>query len=587
MNYAAKYDKKPVEIYLVSTLSVLLFTYTFLPFRFWQTFSFSNQIEPLFIITTLSLACCICLLIVQIRKSNHSISITWLDIILFAYLLYLLLQLLFYSVDKEYIFQIICLTAVYCVFRQILSQLIIALFYLLPVLVVIQIIYGYNHLTEPWQGLSDSTGAFYNTGIFGGLVALGLVTGLGLILLTKPQKYYIDKIVLGIILVPVTIQLIYSQSRAGWLAAVAGTIVLLFPAFRKLTKLKAIVLVVILLIIGILFSAKLYHFKKDSADGRLLIWTISWNLFKEKPLAGFGPDGFQKNYMFRQGDYLKEHPDSPWVILAGNVENPFNELIKVSVEQGIIGLLLIISIILLTFTSYRNALFCSTFTVLTVFACFSYPFKFIVFQASLVICLAGIAVTQKPVVFFRQIRIKPAIAKVFVSLLIITGSFMLYSFCQYNNALKRWQKASIVLDDQTILELELLYPILKNNGLFISMYGSALYYNERYSESIPHLEEAMKLYPNTQILLQLGESYEKTGDHDKALKSWETASYMKPSLFAPVYNMAKLYFKQQDYVRATQKASEVLNKKIKIDNLKIYQMKQEMQIILNSDSIVN
>jgi hypothetical protein len=58
-----------------------------------------------------------------------------------------------------------------------------ALFYLLSVLIVVQIIYGYNHLTESWQGLSDITGAFYNTGIFGGLVALGFVIGLGLILL--------------------------------------------------------------------------------------------------------------------------------------------------------------------------------------------------------------------------------------------------------------------------------------------------------------------------------------------------------------------------------------------------------------------
>jgi hypothetical protein len=51
---AIKYNKRKVERSLVFTFSVLLFIYTFLPFRFWKLFNFSGQIEPLVIITTLS-----------------------------------------------------------------------------------------------------------------------------------------------------------------------------------------------------------------------------------------------------------------------------------------------------------------------------------------------------------------------------------------------------------------------------------------------------------------------------------------------------------------------------------------------------
>jgi uncharacterized membrane protein len=102
--------------------------------------------------------------------------------------------------------------------------LLTGLLYFLPVLVTVQIIYGYNYLTEPWQGFADIKGRFYNTGIFGGFVAMGFVTTLSLIFSQKSKKYYIDKILLGIILIPITIQLLYSQSRAAWLAAIAGTI---------------------------------------------------------------------------------------------------------------------------------------------------------------------------------------------------------------------------------------------------------------------------------------------------------------------------------------------------------------------------
>jgi hypothetical protein len=79
--------------------------------------------------------------------------------------------------------------------------------------------------------------------------------------------------------------------------------------------------------------------------------------------------------MVRQGHYLKEHRDSTWAILADNVEKPFNELILVSVEQGIIGLLLVISVVFLIFTPCLGTLFHSIFITLILFACFSYLFN--------------------------------------------------------------------------------------------------------------------------------------------------------------------------------------------------------------------
>jgi tetratricopeptide (TPR) repeat protein len=90
------------------------------------------------------------------------------------------------------------------------------------------------------------------------------------------------------------------------------------------------------------------------------------------------------------------------------------------------------------------------------------------------------------------------------------------------------------------------------------------------------------MFPRTQAFIVLGEAYEKTGGYSQALEAWETASYIKPSLFKPLYNMAKLYFKLQNYEQARQKASEILNKKIKIDNPEINQMKREAKDILNS-----
>ncbi|GHT80081.1 hypothetical protein AGMMS50262_24160 [Bacteroidia bacterium] len=96
-------------------------------------------------------------------------------------------------------------------------------------------------------------------------------------------------------------------------------------------------LISILLVTGILFSAKIYYLKKDSADGRLLVWTVCLTMIKEKPLTGWGVNGFQKNYLLKQGEYFKNHPNSPWADLADDTTSPFNEFLKVGVEYGIIG----------------------------------------------------------------------------------------------------------------------------------------------------------------------------------------------------------------------------------------------------------
>jgi tetratricopeptide (TPR) repeat protein len=220
-----------------------------------------------------------------------------------------------------------------------------------------------------------------------------------------------------------------------------------------------------------------------------------------------------------------------------------------------------------------------------VFACFSYPLNFIEFQILSILCLASVAAGQEPVKM-RPVSVSLNNKSLIIVFIVIAGS-TLYSLCKYQYTVNQWNKHSTPIDDKTIPELQTLYPALKHNALFVSVYGSILYSREYYSEAIPVLEEALNLYPNSLVLLRLGESYEKTGNDFKAIEAWETASYMKPSLFTPHYNLANLYFKQTDYGRAKQEANIILNKKIKTDHPKINRMKKEMQAILDCNQMIN
>ncbi|MDR1371055.1 MAG: O-antigen ligase family protein [Dysgonamonadaceae bacterium] len=584
MNLPKQYpsEKKPPEVYFYFGWSLAILFYVFSPIRLATGFIFQIQSELIVFVTVLSLTGCSGILIKRVYSSDFLKEITAVDLLLFACFTCLLLQMIVYPVDTEYVLTIICLSATYYLFRHLPSQWLTYLLCLFPLLVVVQIIYGYNRLAYPWQGLSDITGSFNNTGIFGGFVAMGFISALGLIFSVKQP---VIRIVLGLLLIPITIQLIYSQSRAAWVAAAVGTLILLLPAIRKLTKSKATILISILLIVCVFFSFKFYHLKKDSADGRLLIWTVSWNMIKERPLTGWGPGGFQKNYLLWQGEYFKNHPDSSLAALADDIVYPFNEFLKIGVEQGIVGLLFALGIIFFIFGNPASApVLRAILASLIGFSCFSYPAEIVAFQVLSIFCLAGIAGQSATIVKWRNPLKKSRAKRLVVCLIVSCCGFVSFAAFNYYANVKKWNRiihSYSPENDQKIAELQVLYPAFKHNDRFVFIYGKALYDAGRYDEAIPFLEAAKDMFPRTQALLLLGKSYEKTNLYSNALRAWESASCIKPSLFMPHYNRAKLYFKLQDYKQAQQEANILLNKKIKIDNPEIDRIKREARDILN------
>lgn len=84
-----------------------------------------------------------------------------------------------------------------------------------------------------------------------------------------------------------------------------------------------------------------YWVKKDSADGRLLIWNCAWEMIKDAPLTGHGSGSFRAHYMDYQAAYIEAHPDNHYVTLADNVLSPFNEYIHFTLNFRLIGLFLI------------------------------------------------------------------------------------------------------------------------------------------------------------------------------------------------------------------------------------------------------
>ena len=85
-------------------------------------------------------------------------------------------------------------------------------------------------------------------------------------------------------------------------------------------------------------------------------------MVKDKPILGYGFDGFRKNYMNYQAAYLQEK-QLPETInnLADDNHHAFNEFLRIIIEQGIIGvIILFIFLTTIGYTIYKYKLYIDT-----------------------------------------------------------------------------------------------------------------------------------------------------------------------------------------------------------------------------------
>ena len=328
--------------------------------------------------------------------------------------------------------------------------------------------------------------------------------------------------------------------------------------------------------------------KKDSADGRLLIARVSMGMVKDAPVFGHGISGFRAEYLNYQADYFQSHPDSPYRIYADDVETPFNEFLKILIEQGIAGLLLFSILVYSLFekVSLENALdyiLQSVILFMLIFGLFSYPSNKLPFVALFAFILAGLSRNRNPVFTIRLqkmnfYRVPLLLAICIIPLIIAANAY------SYGKSCLTWNKALVDFTpdkEESFLQLKELYPELKNNPVFLTTYGKMLSFGEHYPEAATVLEKAVKRLPLSFSYIELGKSYEAAGFPEKALACWNRAELTVPSRFTPLYLTMKLYFKNKEYDKAKEFAQQLLMKKIKIDNPEIGEMKREAKDILN------
>ena len=513
--------------------------------------------------------------IVILYLSTSRIKLKAIDILCLVYFIYNLLWLLVTSKTKniETIYLFFFLAMLYINIRNISSIYYKYILYSFPFIVISHFIY-YICWENPYYFLYEHKGVFtgflHNSGLWGEFVAMTLIGNIGLIHLNKKSKK--TSTLLTFVSFIVSFMLYESDSRASWLSFSIGILTFFSPLIIKHLP-KSIIIrtgsLLILICLCTYLISGLYSYKKDSADGRILIWKISLEMVKDKPILGYGFDGFRKNYMNYQAAYLQEK-QLPETInnLADDNHHAFNEFLRIIIEQGIIGvIILFIFLTTIGYTIYKYKLYIDTvsrtiiscLTALLFFSFFSYPLSTFHINALIVILLAGLACSSQDTPIWK-LQIRSISLIIPYSIIFFISSVYLFSYSKANSDWLNTLKGVYTNDNI----LEEARKKLSGNPYFLSTYGKYLNKKKRYSKAASILSQSIKDYPSYYTVMELGISYKAQKKYTEAMHCFVKAMHMIPHKIKPLYFMMELYYDQKDYKSAIQLSNRILCKQPKI-----------------------
>ena len=404
--------------------------------------------------------------------------------------------------------------------------------------------------------------------------------------LAKKEVWIRSASVIGMAIIGFAISL--SGSRAGMLALVVVGLAGFLHLFQAGTKTKILVGVfLVLLTIG------LYFVKKDSSDGRLLIWQCSWEMIKDKPLTGHGAGGFKAGYMNYQATYFEEHPDSKYAMLADNIGHTFNEYIGLLVNYGLAGFFLFLLLLFFLASAFRrnkektiiSYIACWCLTAIAVFAFFSYPLRypFVWVVGLLSISVIFISSPPAPIHFgegsglLRRKRLAMT-APVLILLLALLVCFKSYS--RLRTDIKWCKVAHLSLAGQTkqmLPEYQILHAKLRNNELFLYNYAAELNFANRYEESLSIARECESLWADYDLQMLIADNYLQMKNYPEAEQHYQKAAAMCPAKFVPLYKLFLLYETTGEKKNMCKTAKIIIDKTVKIMSPTVNQIKIEVK----------
>lgn len=359
------------------------------------------------------------------------------------------------------------------------------------------------------------------------------------------------------------------ESRSG----ILSLIIILFLRLIKGNMREQGPFPMALIILFVTFLFSMFCTKNNSTLGRFFIYMASLSLVFDNLWFGHGYYGFTSEYMQSQASYFKCHPNSIFSDLADETMHPLNEFISLFISSGIVGVLLITSIVWKVY-SMRNEQYEAYYYCLVAFfvqSLCTYTLRYPFVWFFVILCISQIA--QNSTITTKVMNYK----RIFVFLACIFSYFIVFHdmFYEYN-----WHK-TFTQRPSTLSNYERLSNHWNGNPFFWYNYAAISYYENRYEQSCQLLKRYIMYVDDYSARLMLANNYYERGMYDSASINYSNAFYMCPNRFVPLQGLLRSYKKMNYKNEADSIACQIINKRPKIDSYMVSVIKAEAHKYLN------
>lgn len=349
-------------------------------------------------------------------------------------------------------------------------------------------------------------------------------------------------------------------------------------------------------------AISLYFIKQGSADGRTMIWMSLLSSWMHEPWIGVGIGGFRHACAEGIAELWNSTPNLRVFQSAGVTDYAYNALLKVLVEQGLIGTVLCILSVLFAMMRLciqSKPLFMGILSLL-IFSMFSYPFELLPYCIIVVVIIAWsescsrerfdneyntkYSCISRSVIRIATKNILICKRKAFVAISILVTAVMSCCFAKEIrqhidtdkdcNLFTGMHNAAFINDYYELLPYEL------DNPQFLFDFAKTLRENKRYRDSNAILRLGIQVSADPMFYVIMGNNYSDESFYDDAEKAYKKAFSLMPNRLYPLYQLMLMYRDNKEMQRAKTVAKQIIELEPKIQSPATDEMKQNAKSLL-------
>ena len=451
------------------------------------------------------------------------------------------------------------------------------------------------------HSLFKTTGSFFNPGPYAGFLAL--IAPLALYYCLRDYRVLSSTFIFRLTafylrwglaicaLFAIVLILPATMSRGAWLACLVACVFVALSYIKKKKKKacqgllrqagkKKRYLACLLLFLAVIAGgAGAYFLKKDSADGRLLMWKLSAKTLLHTPW-GSGVGNYPGQYGKTQAAYFASGKASTQEeYVAGSPEYAFNEYLQIGIELGLIPLLLFLTIIggsLVQGIRTGQAGIVGSLLSLLVFACVSYPFSVLPF---LIVFVFLIALCHNKRISSFVSKKETALNVGCLALLALLTAFLLKEKPAVHAAYKKWKLTKYLYQagafSDAAREYNEMGKRLNHEAQFLFEYGRSLSKAGEHAQSNTVLHQAARINCDPMLYNIMGQNEQALGQYTEAERSFVYATQLIPERLYPHYLLMKLHKETGEQEKLKEAAHRVLTMEPKVHSKAVEEMREE------------